>query len=54
VGPATPETVGVADRRELHDWKTQRSAKSRKVWLYVALALLPLAIFAMMLLLAHK
>jgi serine/threonine protein kinase len=49
-----PETVGVADRRELHDWKTQRSAQSRRVWLYVALALLPLVIFAMMLLLARK
>jgi eukaryotic-like serine/threonine-protein kinase len=49
-----PETVGVADRRELHDWKTQRSASSRRVWLYVALALLPLGIFALMLLLARK
>jgi eukaryotic-like serine/threonine-protein kinase len=49
-----PETVGVADRRELHDWKTQRTAKSHKVWLYVALAILPLAIFALMLLLARR
>jgi eukaryotic-like serine/threonine-protein kinase len=49
-----PETVGVADRRELHDWKTQRSASSRRVWLYVALALLPLGIFALMLLLARR
>jgi len=49
-----PETVGVADRRELHDWKKQKIAKSRKVWLYVGLALLPLAIFALMLLLAHR
>ena len=49
-----PETVGVADRRELHDWKTQRSASSRRVWLYVALALLPLGIFALMFLLARR
>jgi eukaryotic-like serine/threonine-protein kinase len=49
-----PETVGVADRRELHDWKTQRSASTRRVWLYVALALLPLGIFVLMLLLAHR
>ena len=49
-----PETVGVADRRELHDWKTQRSASSRRVWLYVALALLPLGIFALMLILARR
>jgi eukaryotic-like serine/threonine-protein kinase len=49
-----PETVGVADRRELHDWKTQRNASTRRVWLYVALALLPLGIFVLMLLLAHR
>jgi serine/threonine-protein kinase len=48
------ETVGVADRRELHDWKKQRVASSRKVWLYVALAILPVAIFVLMLLLARR
>jgi eukaryotic-like serine/threonine-protein kinase len=48
------ETVGVADRRELHEWKRQRNASSRKVWLYVALALLPVAIFVLMVLLAHR
>jgi serine/threonine protein kinase len=49
-----PETVGVADRRELHDWKKQRNASSRKVWLYVALALLPVTIFVLMLLLSRR
>jgi len=49
-----PETVGVADRRELHEWKRQRNANSRKVWLYVALALLPVAILVLMVLLAHR
>jgi len=49
-----PETVGVADRRELHDWKKQRNAGSRKVWLYVALALLPVTIFVLMLLLSRR
>jgi eukaryotic-like serine/threonine-protein kinase len=48
------EMVGVADRRELHEWKRQRDASSRKVWLYVALALLPVAIFLLMVLLAKK
>jgi eukaryotic-like serine/threonine-protein kinase len=48
------EMVGVADRRELHEWKRQRNANSRKVWLYVALALLPVAIFVLMVLLAHR
>jgi serine/threonine-protein kinase len=49
-----PETVGVADRLELHDWKKQRVASSRKVWLYVALAVLPVAIFVLMLLLSRR
>jgi serine/threonine protein kinase len=49
-----PETVGVADRRELHEWKRQRTAKAHKVWLYVGLALLPLVIFALMLLLSRR
>jgi serine/threonine-protein kinase len=48
------DAVGVADRRELHDWKKQRNAKSRKLWLYVALALLPVTIFLLMLLLSRK
>ena len=42
-----------ADRPELHNWKNQRNARSRKVWLYVALALLPVIIFVLMLLLAR-
>jgi serine/threonine protein kinase len=49
-----PEMVGVADRRELHEWKRQRNASSRKVWFYVALALLPVAIFVLMVLLAKR
>ena len=48
------EMVGVADRRELQEWKRQRNASSRKVWFYVALALLPVAILVLMVLLAHR
>jgi serine/threonine protein kinase len=48
------EMVGVADRRELHEWKRQRNASSRRVWLYVALALLPVAILVLMVLLAKR
>jgi eukaryotic-like serine/threonine-protein kinase len=49
------ETVGVADRIELHDWKKQRNSESRKVWFYVAILLVPLVIVALMLLVArHK
>jgi serine/threonine protein kinase len=49
-----PETVGVADRPELHNWKKQRTGNARRVWLYVALALLPVTIFVLMLLLARR
>jgi serine/threonine protein kinase len=48
-----PETVGVADRVELHDWKTQKQVRSRRIWFYVVLAILPLAIFVLMFLLAR-
>ena len=48
------DTVGVADRLELHTWKKQRAATSRRPWLYVALLLLPLAIFVLMLLLSQR
>ena len=48
-----PETVGVADRLELHSWKKQRLPESKKVWLYVGLALLPVVIFVLMWLLAR-
>jgi serine/threonine protein kinase len=48
------ETVGVADRAELHDWKTQKQVRSRRIWFYVALAILPLAIFVLMFLLARQ
>ncbi len=41
-----PETVGVADRAEPHDWKSQRMVKTRRAWFYVLLMLLPLTIFA--------
>lgn len=41
------EQVGVADREELRDWKRRRSSPRTKVALYVAMALVPIAIFAL-------
>jgi serine/threonine-protein kinase len=47
------DQVGVAERSELTDWKKRKSATSRKVMYYVALALIPFALFLAMVLLAR-
>ncbi|MGA7156199.1 MAG: serine/threonine-protein kinase [Acidobacteriaceae bacterium] len=46
------DTAGVSDRVELRDWKKRNSGAQRKVLLTVALILIPLALFAAMLLLS--
>ena len=43
------EKVGVADRAELHNWKDRRTPLGRKILFYIALALLPVVIFALLL-----
>jgi serine/threonine protein kinase len=48
-----PEKVGVADREELKNWQQRRSPVSRQILFYVMLALIPVAVFALMLLLAR-
>jgi serine/threonine-protein kinase len=47
------DQVGVAERSELADWKKRKSATSRKVLYYSALALIPFILFLAMVLLAH-
>jgi serine/threonine protein kinase len=47
------DQVGVADRAELRDWKRRRTPWPRKVVFYLALALIPIIVFALMLYLAH-
>src|ERR1700687_4428924 len=42
------EHVGVADREEITNWKIRRQLRTRKVLFYVALALVPVVIFAIM------
>jgi serine/threonine-protein kinase len=45
--------VGVAaDRLELHDWKVRKTAWQKKVLFYAALALIPIAIFGLLLFVA--
>ena len=48
-----PEQVGVADRPELRDWKRRRSPWPRRILFYVILGLIPIIIFALMLLVAR-
>ena len=43
------DTVGVADRPELRNWKKQRSSQPKKILLYVIMALIPIVIFCVML-----
>ena len=43
------EKVGVADRTELRNWKDRRTPWGRKILFYIALALLPVVIFALLL-----
>ena len=47
------DQVGVSDRAELRDWKTRRTGRGRKAALYVGLALIPAAIFALLLYVAR-
>jgi serine/threonine-protein kinase len=46
--------IGVADRAELRDWKKGRSSQPRKVALYVAMALIPIVIFALLFYFANR
>jgi serine/threonine protein kinase len=49
-----PEKVGVADREEMKNWKQRRSPVARQVLFYVMLALIPVAVFGLMLFLARN
>ena len=47
-------SVGVSDRTELRNWKIRREAKSTVLLRYAAFALLPIAIFIMLLIVARQ
>jgi serine/threonine-protein kinase len=42
------DQVGVAERKELRDWRKQRSAGTRKVLLFAAILLIPILIFVLL------
>jgi serine/threonine-protein kinase len=48
------DQVGVEDRAELRDWQKRKSHLSRKIIYYGALAMIPVAVLALMVLLAHR
>jgi serine/threonine-protein kinase len=50
---ANPESVGVADRDELRDWKLRRSSRSRTILKYVMFAMIPVIIFILLLITAR-
>jgi eukaryotic-like serine/threonine-protein kinase len=47
------DQVGVADRPELRDWKVRKTPLARQILFYVAMALIPVAIFGLLLLIAR-
>jgi serine/threonine-protein kinase len=47
------EQVGATDRPELHEWKQRRTPWTRRILLYVTLALIPVVIFGLLLLVAR-
>lgn len=48
------DEVGVDDREEVRDWHKRKSFLSRRIFLYTALALVPVGVLLLMLLLAHR
>ena len=47
------DEVGVAARPDAEQWKTRRSPERRRVLLYVALAMIPIALFGLLLLMSR-
>jgi serine/threonine protein kinase len=48
------DEVGIAARPDAEQWKTRRSPGKRRVLLYAALVLIPVVLFGLLFLLAHR
>jgi serine/threonine-protein kinase len=48
-----PEQIGIADRPELHNWKTRKTPRGKQILFYVLIALIPVVIFALLLYVAR-
>jgi serine/threonine-protein kinase len=51
---AHPGQVTVRDRPELRDWRTRRSPQARRIFSYAMLALVPVLVFGLLLIAAHR
>ena len=51
---AHPEQVGIAERPDAEQWKTRQSPETRRLLMYAALALIPIMLFALLFLVAHR
>ena len=49
-----PDSVGVAERHELRDWKVRRPRRSKMALFYASLALIPIITMALLLITAHR
>jgi len=49
-----PDSVGVAERSELRDWKARRPKRSRMALFYTSLALIPIVIMILLLITARR
>ncbi len=43
------DRVGITERPELQGWKTKKLAKSKKAFVYAAIALIPILVFGLLL-----
>ena len=48
------DQVGVAERPELHNWKTRRTPWVRRILFYIMLAMIPIIVFGLLLLVAKR
>jgi serine/threonine-protein kinase len=51
---AHSDQVTVRERPELRDWRTRRSPRSRSVLSYAMLALVPVVVFGLLMIAAHR
>lgn len=49
-----PDSVGVADRSALHNWKVRRKTRPKTVMVYAGLAMIPIMIFVLLFIAARR
>ena len=51
---SNPDSVGVAEREELRDWKLRRSSRPRTILMYMMFAMIPIVILILLLVVARR